>query len=236
MKFIFDRIKNGKETIKNPLESNSNSYGKIIVDTSTCNLCGICEKECISGALKININKVEIDHSKCLFCKDCINSCPKSSLKMTNDYKLSYFEELGNEVRELVYKKFNRSLSLRAVDVGSCNGCFLELSALNNTYYDLSRYGVHMVASPRHADGLIISGALSINMKEAVLKAYEATAEPKIIIVLGACGVDGGIYKKGYAVNENISDIIPVDMFIPGCPPSPSAILEGILKLMKSNK
>jgi len=125
---------------------------------------------------------------------------------------------------------------LRAVDVGSCNGCFLELSSLGNTYYDLSRYGVHIAASPRHSDGLIISGALSINMKEALLKAYEAIPDPKVVIAIGACSYDGGIFKDGYSVVENLDGIIPVDVFIPGCPPSPQAILEGILKIMRKRK
>jgi len=233
VKFIYDRVKYGKETIKNPLGENKFSYGEILVDAKSCDLCGICQKECIVNAIQIDKGQVNIDHKKCLFCKESINACPKEALTMSNNYKMSSIESLGMEVRKEVYAKFNRSLSLRAVDTGSCNGCFLELSSLGNTYYDFSRFGIHMAASPRHADGLIISGALSINMKEALLKAYEATPDPKLVIALGACAYDGGIYKDGYAVNQTINDLIPVDMFIPGCPPSPQAILEGILKLIK---
>jgi len=233
LKFILDRLKYGKETVKDPLADNENSYGKILVNDEICSLCGICENECLTNAITIKNGLVTIEDKKCLFCKDCINVCPTAALTMSHDYKMSSIESLGMEVRKEVYAKFNRSLSLRAVDTGACNGCFIELSSLGNTYYDFSRFGIHMAASPRHADGLIISGALSINMKEAVLKAYQATPDPKLVIALGACSYDGGIFKDAYAVNESINDIIPVDMYIPGCPPSPQAILEGILKLIK---
>ena len=236
MKLIFDRIRNGMETIKDPLCDNVHSYGRIKVDSETCNLCGLCAKECPVNAISILDRKLEIDNKKCIFCKLCVDVCPNDSLKMTHDYKMAAIEVLGEETRHEVYAAFQRSLTLRAVDVGSCNGCFLELSALGNTYYDMSRYGIHIAASPRHADGLIVSGALSINMKEALIKAYEAIPNPKIVIALGACAYDGGIYKDGYSVTQRVDEVIPVDIHIPGCPPSPTAILEGILKIMKEKK
>ncbi|MBK5252008.1 MAG: NADH-quinone oxidoreductase subunit NuoB [Peptostreptococcaceae bacterium] len=234
MKLILDRIKNGIETIKDPLGENVYSYGRIEVDSETCNLCGLCEKECPVNAISIMDGKLEMDSRKCIFCKLCIDVCPNDSLEMTHDYKISAIEELREKIRREVYSTFQRSLTLRAVDVGSCNGCFLELSAIGNTYYDMSRYGIHIAASPRHADGLIVSGALSINMKEALIKAYEAIPNPKIVIALGACSYDGGIYKDGYSVIQRVDEVIPVDIHIPGCPPSPAAILEGVLKIMKN--
>lgn len=232
MGFMIDRIKNGNETVKKPLEDNRFSYGEILVNQSLCNTCGLCEKECLVGAITISEGKVNIENKKCLFCSECVRVCPTKALSMTNNYKLSTIEILGEQVKKEVYSKFNRSLVLRAVDVGSCNGCFLELASTQNTYYDLSRYGVNIAASPRHADGLIVSGAVSINMKEALVKAYKSMPEPKIVIALGACTYDGGIFKEGYAVSNDLNDIIPVNMFIPGCPPSPQAIMEGILKIM----
>lgn len=232
MGFIIDRLKNGIETVKNPLMENQNSYGEIVLNDEACNNCGVCVKECIVGAISLVEKNVKIDHNKCLFCKECIMVCPTNALTMTNNYKLSSIEESTKEIRGKIYSKFKRSLVLRAVDVGSCNGCGLELSCTQNTFYDLSRYGVHIAASPRHADGIIVSGPVSINMKEALLKAYEAVAEPKIVIALGTCTSDSGIYKNGYAVSDNLRDIVPVDLFIPGCPPSPAAIIEGILKIM----
>lgn len=232
MGFIIDRLKNGIETVKNPLMENQNSYGEIVLNDESCNNCGVCVKECIVGAISLVEKNIKIDHNKCLFCEECIMVCPTTALTMTNNYKLSSIEESTKEVRGKIYSKFKRSLVLRAVDVGSCNGCGLELSCTQNTFYDLSRYGVHIAASPRHADGIIVSGPVSINMKEALLKAYEAVAEPKIVIALGTCTYDSGIYKNGYAVSDNLRDIVPVDLFIPGCPPSPAAIIEGILKIM----
>lgn len=232
MGIFIDRLKNGKDTIKNPLENNKYSYGEIRVDNSLCNGCGLCEEECLVGAISTVFGNVNIEPKKCLFCGECIKACPSKALSMSNNYKLSSVEILGEQVKKEIYSKFKRSLVLRAVDVGSCNGCFLELAATQNTYYDLSRYGVHISASPRHADGLIVGGAVSINMKEALIKAYEATAEPKLVIGLGACSYDSGIFKKGYVVSKPLNEIIPVNLLIPGCPPSPQAIIEGILKIM----
>jgi len=234
MKLILDRIKNGIDTIKDPICENPYSYGKIEVNNESCNLCGLCQKECPVKAISIMDGKLVVDSRKCIFCKLCIDYCPHDSLKMTHDYKMASIEELGEEFRHEVFSKFKRSLVLRAVDVGSCNGCFLELSSLGNTYYDMSRYGISIAASPRHADGLIVSGALSINMKAALIKAYEAIPNPKIVIALGACSFDGGIYKDGYSVIQRVDQVIPVDIYIPGCPPSPAAILEGILRIMKN--
>ena len=130
MKLILDRIKNGIETIKDPLCDNVHSYGRIEVDSETCNLCGLCEKECPVNAISIMDGKLELDSRKCIFCKLCIDVCPNDSLEMTHDYKMSAIEELGEETRREVYSAFQRSLTLRAVDVGSCNGCFLEFTTL----------------------------------------------------------------------------------------------------------
>jgi len=122
---------------------------------------------------------------------------------------------------------------LRSVDCGSCNACMSELSALNNTYYDISRYGVTFAASPRHADGIIVTGPIAINMKHALLKSYYAMAEPRIVIACGTCTYENGVFKEGYSVKENLSEILPVDLFIPGCPPSPQAIIYGLFLLLE---
>lgn len=232
MRFLIDRLKNGKDTIKDPLGSNPFSYGKISVDKDLCTMCKKCIGECLVEAISIKENKIEIDYKKCMFCRECINNCPSGALSMNNDYKMSSIEILGEEVKKKIYSKFNRSLVLRAIDTGSCNGCLMEVSNCQNNYYDLSRYGVSFAASPRHADGIVVTGPVSLNMKEALIKTYNAIPDPKIVIAVGTCAYNGGIFKDGYGVCENLNEILPVNLVIPGCPPSPRAILEGILKIM----
>ncbi len=236
MKNILDRIKYGTETIKNPLNNNEFSYGKIITKENLCNNCGKCASTCTVNAIKINTNTnveniISIDQKKCIYCRNCINICPRSALEMTSDYKMASLELAGDELRKKIYKTFKRSLSLRVVDTGSCNACMSELSATQNTFYDISRFGINVAASPRHADGLVVTGVVTKNMKEALLKTYQAMAEPKIVIAVGSCAYDGGIFKDGDGVYDVLKNILPVDLVIPGCPPSPQAIIFGLLKL-----
>jgi len=122
-----------------------------------------------------------------------------------------------------------RALCLRHVDAGSCNGCELEIHALNNPYYNLEGAGIRFVASPRHADVLLVTGPVSVNMEEALLRTYEATPDPKLVVAVGDCGACGGIFGESYASRGSVSKVIPVDITVPGCPPSPLAILRGIL-------
>ena len=132
---------------------------------------------------------------------------------------------LGDEVRRL----FGRSLHIRQVDAGSCNGCELEISGLTGPHYDLERFGLHFVASPRHADCLLVTGPVTRNMVEALRRTWDATPDPKIVIASGDCARDGGIFGGSYAVVGGVSAVIPVDAVIPGCPPSPRALLAGLL-------
>ncbi|CAB1276272.1 NADH-quinone oxidoreductase subunit B family protein [Candidatus Nitrosacidococcus tergens] len=128
-------------------------------------------------------------------------------------------------------QRLGRSLSLRLVDAGSCNGCELELNALNNPYYDLERFGLRFVASPRHADVLLITGPITKNMREALLRTYEAIPEPKWVIAVGDCATCGGFYKDSYACEGGADKVLPVHLKIAGCPPSPIQLLEGLLAL-----
>jgi len=237
MNNIFDRIKYGTETIKDPLHNNEFSYGKIIAKENICNNCGECMSICTVGAITINIgtngeNIVKINNKKCIYCRNCVDICSESVLKMTSDYKMAELELAGDKLREKIYKIYNRSLVLRVVDTGSCNACMSELSALHNTFYDISRFGINVVPSPRHADALVVTGVVTKNMKEALEKTYQAMAEPKIIIAVGSCAYNGGIFKDGDGVYDVLNNILPVDLVIPGCPPSPQAIIFGLLKLM----
>ena len=138
-------------------------------------------------------------------------------------------EVLGTRLGEEVRRLFGRSLHIRQVDAGSCNGCELEIGGLAGPHYDLERFGLHVVASPRHADCLLVTGPVTRNMAEALRRTWEATPDPKIVIAVGDCGRDGGIFAGSYAVVGAVGAVVPVDAVIPGCPPSPRALLAGLL-------
>jgi len=140
--------------------------------------------------------------------------------------------ELAQTLDRAAQARLGRSLAIRHIDAGSCNGCELEIHALNNAFYDLERFGLHFVASPRHADVLMVTGPVTRNMREALLRTYNATPDPKWIVAVGACALDGGIFAGSYAVVGGISDVIPVDLHIRGCPPSPTAMLRGLIALV----
>jgi Ni,Fe-hydrogenase III small subunit len=143
--------------------------------------------------------------------------------------------ELADSVNRAARIRLGRSLSIRQVDAGSCNGCELEIHALSNAFYDLERFGLRFVASPRHADVLMITGPVTRNMREALLRAYSATPDPKWVMAVGSCATDGGIFAGSYACVGGVSDVVPVDLHIPGCPPSPTALLKGLLALLQVN-
>jgi len=145
----------------------------------------------------------------------------------------SALAELGARVEQAARRRLGRSLAIREVDAGSCNGCELEIHALNNAYYDLERFGFHFVASPRHADVLLVTGPVTANMREALERTYHATPDPKWVVAVGDCGRDGGVFAGGYACVGGVAEVIPVDLHIPGCPPNPMQLLEGLLALLQ---
>jgi Ni,Fe-hydrogenase III small subunit len=141
--------------------------------------------------------------------------------------------ELAKAVNRAARARLGRSLSIRQVDAGSCNGCELEIHALSNAFYDLERFGLRFVASPRHADVLMVTGPVTKNMREALLRTYNATPDPKWVVAVGACAVDGGLFAGSYAVEGGVKDVLPVDLTITGCPPNPKALLAGLLALLQ---
>jgi Ni,Fe-hydrogenase III small subunit len=141
--------------------------------------------------------------------------------------------ELASRVDKTARRHLGRSLSIREVDAGSCNGCELEIHALNNAFYDLERFGVHFVASPRHADVLLVTGPVTKNMREALERTYAVTPNPKWVVAVGDCAFDGGIFSGSYAVTGGVSAVVPVDLHIRGCPPNPTALLTGLLTLLE---
>ena len=140
--------------------------------------------------------------------------------------------ELAAGLDHAAQRRLGRSLSIRAVDAGSCNGCELEIQAINNAFYDLERFGLHFVASPRHADVLLVTGPVTKNMREALERTYRATPDPKWVVALGDCALDGGVFAGSYACVGGVASAIPVDLHIRGCPPRPEQILKGLLALL----
>jgi Ni,Fe-hydrogenase III small subunit len=141
--------------------------------------------------------------------------------------------ELAASLDRVARRKLGRSLSIREVDAGSCNGCELEIHALNNAFYDLERFGLRFVASPRHADVLLVTGPVTKNMRQALLRTYAATPDPKWVVAVGDCAVDGGLFAESYAVVGGIDEVLPVDLHIRGCPPTPEQLLKGLIALLE---
>ena len=169
---------------------------------------------------------------------------PDSDLVYSNDYQMavSHREDLvlsqdrtivlARSLNDKMLKIFGRSLKLRQVSAGGCNACELDINVLNTPVWDLSRFGIQFVASPRHADGIVVTGPITRNMREALIKTYEAIPDPKMVIAIGGCAISGGLFSDSPQVSKGLDTIIPVDLYIPGCPPHPLTILDGLLRLL----
>lgn len=166
---------------------------------------------------------------KILQIKTIKETTPKPSLE-------PQIEILGKACQKIIDAKFKGSLAIRQVDAGSCNGCELEIHALNNVFYNIERFGIHFVASPRHADVLLVTGPVARNMEEALRITYENTPHPKLVLAIGDCAASGGIFGSSYACVGGVSKVLPVDAIIHGCPPTPAKLLKGILQLLQGEK
>jgi Ni,Fe-hydrogenase III small subunit/formate hydrogenlyase subunit 6/NADH:ubiquinone oxidoreductase subunit I len=222
--------------------------GALRVDGARCTAaCEACVPVCPTGAVVRRPGQpVALDLGGCLFCGACVTACPAGAIAPTGDHRLAVRrrEDLvvgaaGNEQVRLaaalearLRKLFGRSLRLRQVSAGGCNACEADTNVLGTIGWDLGRFGIQFVASPRHADGLLITGPVSRNMLLALRKTYEAVPPPKLVIAVGACAISGGPFVGLPEVHDAVVDLLPVDLFIPGCPPHPLTILDGLLRLL----
>ena len=222
--------------------------GALRVDGSKCaEGCDACVPVCPTRAIaRLSNGPVALDLGKCIFCAACVEICPTKAITQTGDHRLavrrredlvlgqSGAEELrlAGALDDKLRKLFGRSLRLRQVSAGGCNACEADTNVLGTIGWDLGRFGIQFVASPRHADGLLITGPVSKNMELALKKTYDAVPEPKIVIAVGACAIAGGPFIGHAQINNGASAIVPVDLFIPGCPPHPLTILDGLLRLL----
>ena len=202
--------------------------------------CDRCAEICPTGALLLN--PLRIDLGRCLFCGSCAAACPAQSIQFTNEYGMAESvrenlvvggESQGAEriIDAKARRLFGKSLKLRQVSAGGCNACEADTNVLGTIGWDLGRFGIQFVASPRHADGLLITGPVTENMRLALLKTYRAVPAPKVVIVVGACAISGGPFIDHEEVHNGAGELLPVDLYVPGCPPNPLTILDGLLRL-----
>lgn len=247
LKVIKERIRQGYRTISYPageLPKLPERYrGLPVIDSTRCpDGCRECADACPTGAISMN-GELKIDLGRCLFCTDCMDACPEDAIRYTEDFRMAATDRIGlvtdghafqlaHSIEEKSRKIFGRSLQLRQVSAGGCNACEADINVLATIVFDLGRFGIHIVASPRHADGLIVTGPVTQNMKLALEKTYAATPAPKFVIAVGACAISGGPFTGHDEQNNGCDNIVPVDMYIPGCPPHPLTILDGLLRLL----
>lgn len=215
------------------------------IDASKCpDGCRECADACPTDAISITAGGPQLDLGRCLFCTDCQQACPEGAITYSQDYRLAVRKpedlvingqgglELAKAIDAKSRRIFGRSLNLRQVSAGGCNACEADINVLSTVVFDLSRFGIHIVASPRHADGLIVTGPVTQNMKLALEKTYAATPAPKFVIAVGACAISGGPYINHDEQHNGADRVLPVDLYIPGCPPHPLTILDGLLRLL----
>lgn len=246
------RIYQGQQFIKDipnaPMREQFRGFP--ILDNKKCSNCEKCIKTCPTGALKLN--PLSIDMGKCTFCGACKNICQTGAVDFSNHYKLASmsrerliiteemtaeeFEKTAISVRKEICSYFSKSLKLRQVSAAGCGGCETELNACSNANFDMGRFGIDFVASPRHADGIVITGPISENMSYALENCYKSVPNPKIVILCGACAISGGVFFESSKINREFLEKYPIDLYIPGCPVHPLTFINGVLDFTRNKK
>ena len=244
------RTRFGRQTVaypEGPARFPERFRGRPALDPARCpDGCRSCADACPTDAiLDPGRPTMRLDTGRCLFCPACEQACPEGAIRFTRDYRLSArtrdelvlsedAPRLAAAVEERVRGVLGRALRLRQVSAGGCNGCEAELNASGNIQFDLSRFGVQFVASPRHADGIVVTGPVTENMRLAALKTWEATPAPRIVIAVGACALSGGVFRDSPVQANGMPGLpeIPVDLWVPGCPPHPITFMDGVLRLL----
>ncbi|HEV2302467.1 MAG TPA: NADH-quinone oxidoreductase subunit NuoB [Stellaceae bacterium] len=246
-KTLLTRARQGYRTASYPSEDPvfpALFRGRPEIDPARCAAgCQACVEACPTEALRASETGLQLDLGRCIFCAECSAACPSGAISFTQDWRLSasrrggliladgrrpQTEALGRQLQKLL----GRSLRLRQVSAGGCNGCEVEANALGNVVFDAGRFGIEFVASPRHADGILVTGPVTENMREALLITYQAVADPRVVIAAGACAISGGLFRGREEVSNGVEDLVPVDLYVPGCPPHPLTILDGLLRLL----
>ncbi len=250
LKILRTRLGQGHRTLAWPdrePELSDRFRGRPVIDAAACAPeCNRCVAACPTGAiLAAGSRAVSVDLGRCLFCADCVDACPAGAIRHAADYRLAASRRedlvvgaagpatpppirLDAECRRL----FGRSLRLRQVSAGGCNACEADTNVLSTIAYDLGRFGIRFTASPRHADGLLITGPVTENMRAALLATWEAVPSPRFVIAVGACAISGGPFAGHVEVHGGAGSCLPVDLHVPGCPPHPLTILDGLLRLL----
>lgn len=244
LKSISVRISQGTQYIKDPRQANPIGFrGKPAIGSTPCETgCGACAAACPTEA--ITLNPVQIDLGRCVMCGDCASACPSGKISFTNDFKLASTDREGLTINasrpmpdpvkasEALRKRFGRSLKLRSVSAGGCNGCELEVNALTNVNFDIARYGIDIVASPRHADGLVLTGPITRNMAAALELCWDGMPDPKLVIAVGTCAISGSPFEGAGTLERGFIDRFKPTLYVPGCPPHPLTFVCGVLDLL----